>query len=360
MSRRVVIDFRGLSINIQAQCEVALESLCKVEDLLKKVQETSSRLRTDKITRYEKGLIKTQKEIKSKIDDFVKDLEEYKKYGVYTGYEESGRVLLADELRRKGDNLSREVSELTGERFVVLDKLISQELYESGSRVMERLHDKAHGVLNLDEKTLEEINKIEDVALRELAYNQYVNSQKSNLTLESVMEEAKEQYNNIIEEKKDEVIAEYKKELKSKGISSEVITSNMTIDEASKAVYQAKTDEKVRQETLKIIIKTLRGRGFVIDTKNNLKIDRESNIVKLVALKASGQKAEFEIHLNGKFMYDFDGYEGQACKKDIEPFMEDLKNIYDIEILHEEVIRENPDKIQTKKYQYLDTKKGRN
>ena len=225
---------------------------------------------------------------------------------------------------------------------------------------MERLHDKAHGVLNLDEKTLEEINKIEDVALRELAYNQYVNSQKSNLTLESVMEEAKEQYNNIIEEKKDEVIAEYKKELKSKGISSEVITSNMTIDEASKAVYQAKTDEKVRQETLKIIIKTLRGRGFVIDTKNNLKIDRKSNIVKLVALKASGQKAEFEIHLNGKFMYDFDGYEGQACKKDIEPFMEDLKNIYDIEILHEEVIRENPDKIQTKKYQYVDTKKGRN
>ena len=39
--------------------------------------------------------------------------------------------------------------------------------------------------------------------------------------------------------------------------------------------------------------------------------------------------------------------------KDIEPFMEDLKNIYDIEILHEEVIRENPDKFKQRSINML-------
>lgn len=46
-------------------------------------------------------------------------------------------------------------------------------------------------------------------------------------------------------------------------------------------------------------------------------------------------------------------------QKDIEPFLEDLKNIYDINILHEEVNWENPDKIQTQKYQYVDVNKNK-
>ena len=48
-----------------------------------------------------------------------------------------------------------------------------------------------------------------------------------------------------------------------------------------------------------------------------------------------------------------------ACKKDIEPFLEDLKNVYDINILHEEVNWENPDKIQTQKDQYVDVNKNK-
>ena len=132
------------------------------------------------------------------------------------------------------------------------------------------------------------------------------------------------------------------------------------IDEANAIANEAITDETVRKETLKVIIKAIKDRGFIVDTKKNLKIDKERNIVKLVALKASGQMAEFEIQLNGKFMYHFDEYEGNACKKDIEPFLEDLKNIYDINILHEEVTWENPDKIQTQKYQYINKNKGTN
>ena len=157
-----------------------------------------------------------------------------------------------------------------------------------------------------------------------------------------------------------EVIQEYKEELKTRGISTEVLDKAISIDEAYSIANEAITDETVRKETLKVIIKAIKDRGFIVDTKKNLKIDKEKNIVKLVALKASGQMAEFEIQLNGKFMYHFDEYEGHACKKDIEPFLEDLKNIYDINILHEEVTWENPDKIQTQKYQYINKNKGTN
>ena len=39
--------------------------------------------------------------------------------------------------------------------------------------------------------------------------------------------------------------------------------------------------------------------------------------------------------------------------------MDDLKNIYDINILHEEYIWSNPDKVQTKKYHYQSTNKNK-
>lgn len=130
--------------------------------------------------------------------------------------------------------------------------------------------------------------------------------------------------------------------------------------EAINFLNTAIADEKIRKETLKVIIKSIKDRGFVVDTKKNLKIDRQRNVVKLVAVKPDGKTAEFEISLNGKFMYRFEGYEGQACNKDINPFIEDLKNVYDINILHEEVQWSNPDKIQAQKYQYMNTNKGKN
>ena len=46
----------------------------------------------------------------------------------------------------------------------------------------------------------------------------------------------------------------------------------------------------------------------------------------MVAMKASGERADFKIYMDGKFIYDFHhGYKGQACQKDIEPFMKDLE-----------------------------------
>ena len=107
-----------------------------------------------------------------------------------------------------------------------------------------------------------------------------------------------------------------------------------------------------------IIIDAIKKYGFIVD-KKNVKIKRDTNEVILVALKASGQKAEFRVFLDGKFMYDFRGYEGQACQKDIEPFMHDLEEVYGIPVTKQIEIWSNPDKISTMKYQAMNTNKNK-
>jgi hypothetical protein len=88
-------------------------------------------------------------------------------------------------------------------------------------------------------------------------------------------------------------------------------------------------------------------------------INRESNEVVMVPLKASGEKAEFRVFLDGRFIYDFRGYEGQACQKDIEPFMKDLEEVYGVHVTKSQEIWSNPDKISTMKYQTFNTNKNR-
>ena len=63
--------------------------------------------------------------------------------------------------------------------------------------------------------------------------------------------------------------------------------------------------------------------------------------------------------LDGKFIYHFHGYEGQACQKDIEPFMQDLEEVYGIHVTKQTEIWSNPDKNSTMKYQAINTNKNR-
>ena len=229
--------------------------------------------------------------------------------------------------------------------------------YFLGKDASNVLKNKVDGVIEVNGELTKQINNIEDVSLRELAMLEA--TKDNNVNFDTILIRAQNKYDELLGKKQQEVITGYKEELAKKCIDSDVIKDTDSIDEATNKYNEALIDESVRKEILTIIVKTIRKRGFIVN-KNNIKLDKHLNLVRLVALKASGQKAEFEIQLNGKFMYRFDNYEGQACKKDITPFIEDLKNIYDINILHEEVIWENPDKIQMQKYQHVNTNKGNN
>ena len=105
-------------------------------------------------------------------------------------------------------------------------------------------------------------------------------------------------------------------------------------------------------------MQAIEARGFIVD-KRNIRIQRDTNEVVLIALKASGEKAEFRVFLDGRFVYDFHGYQGQACQKDIEPFLRDLEEVYGVKIKASQEIWSNPDKIATMKYQTFNTNKNK-
>ncbi len=103
-------------------------------------------------------------------------------------------------------------------------------------------------------------------------------------------------------------------------------------------------DEKLRRSAINAITKSIASRGFIIDRKNIRHI-KETDTVKLTAMKPGGQKVEFNVDLNGKFMYHFQGYEGLACEKDISAMEKDLEEIYGIKIRDKKTTWSNPDKL---------------
>lgn len=375
MSHQVTVDFEGLSTQIQIQCETAAHSLCKIDKTLENVRKNASRIQTQKLKEYEEYLLNSKDTIQKQIDLFKAKLEEYKALKIQridsdvryaSGAQNVSMVNKWNELnttlKTEGQNLARLVADLTGAKLAVIDQLVNEGLLEEITNVSQELQNQINGVKTFDQNLLGQINAIDDVSLRELAYQQLV---KGNADFNSIMNNAQQEYDKILG--RSSFVEDIKEEMKASGVSQEEIqeiTSKPitahTVNEMAANANTAIADEKIRKETLKVIIKSIKDRGFVVDTKKNLKIDRQRNVVKLVAVKPDGKTAEFEISLNGKFMYRFEGYEGQACNKDINPFIEDLKNVYDINILHEEVQWSNPDKIQTQKYQYMNTNKGKN
>lgn len=359
MSQQVIVDYEGLSIRIQAQCDTAIHSLCKIDKTIEKIHKTADKLESTKVVEYENYLLESKKIINEKIEKFKEQLSRYqalKKIATNnhsSDYEKYLRV--KNQLESQSNDLINSVNDLTGSKLAAIDEMIDEGILDAGNNLLA----KSQGVLQFSRQILDEINKITDISLRELAYRELLKEENKSLGFNEILLKAQQEYDELLGKKTRKVIEECKKDLNESGVALDILEKVTSIDEAISLTNESITDEKIRKETLKIIIKAIKTRGFIVDTKRNLKIDKKRNIVKLVALKASGQMAEFEIQLNGKFMYHFDEYEGQACRKDIEPFLEDLKNIYDINILHEEIQWENPDKIQKMYYQRVDTNKNK-
>ncbi len=102
-------------------------------------------------------------------------------------------------------------------------------------------------------------------------------------------------------------------------------------------------DERLRRSAVKAIVGCITSKGFVV-RREDIRHIRETDSVKITAMKPGGQKAEFSIDLNGKFIYHFQGYEGRACEKDIGPMEADLEKVYGIKLTDKKTLWSNPDK----------------
>lgn len=343
MSHTVQINYEQIAVQCHSICEVAENQVAELDKMLADLEGSSSRLLNDQTEALRKQIEREKRELIKSIEA-VKTQADKKTLTTTAG---------AQALQRQANKLA---TGRLAEMRALLDSLLSESIAANQAKMI----DRANGVIRLDEATKKFLDTIEDEVLRQFVYIAFVRD--SSLSGTALLEAGKALMNESVEaryEKEAEII---RAELAAAKVPAEtvdkIVGAGTPIAEIREAATTEIVEEKIRQKSMKLIIKAITKRGFIVNEKN-IKINRETNEVMMVALKASGERATFKVFLDGKFIYDFRGYEGQACQKDIEPFMTALEEVYGIHVTERQEIWSNPDKISTMKYQAINTNKNK-
>ena len=343
MSHQVQINYEAIAIQCNSICEVAEKQLKELDRLLAEIESESTQLLNEQTRALKRQILSERESL----------LEEMKQLR-----ERADRRTLSS--TREATNLQKRVNELASQKIIAFEETLRTLLGDRLQDNQRKLLERSNGVITIDEQTQKLLDGIQDVALRQFVYIAYLkdNTLSGDALLKAGQALMGQTYESRMQEEQAKIRAEMEAARVDKATIDKVVTEGKTIAEIRENATTEIVGEKVRQKSLKIIMDAVQKRGFIVD-KKNIKINREKNEVILVALKASGEKAEFKVYLDGRFIYDFRGYEGQACQKDIEPFMKDLEEIYGVHVTKTQEIWSNPDKISTMKYQTFNTNKNR-
>lgn len=369
MSKQVQIDYQQISITCHSICDVAQTRLCELDEILKTIESSSTKIADVQAKNLAQEIRSQKKQLENKIKQVLDMADEDAKKGVVTVDNESGTYKHSGDMINASDQLRSMADELSSQKLIEYRSLLTALLGENIATHQRKLREQADGVISIDGATQKLLDSIDDAVLRQFTLIAYLKD--NTLTGDRLLgagrnlkeQTVNETYESLYEKER----AKIRAELDAARVAPETVTkimngaSGSTREKLIALRQNATTEivgEKVRQKSLKIIMEAIKGRGFVVD-KKNIRINRDTNEVVMVALKASGEKAEFKVFLNGKFVYDFHGYSGQACQKDIEPFMRDLEEVYGMRIVKQQEIWSNPDKLSTMKYQTVNTNKNK-
>ena len=365
MSQRVQINYEQIAVQCNSVCEVAESQLKALDVMIEKIESNSSTLLNEQTAALKRQIEKEKTALQKQIDKVRKKAEEDAKQGVVQTNNHDVRYQHMNDSINAANELRRQIDTLASQKMVEYEGLLSTLLLASLQSNYQKLLNQGNGVVMVDDALKQFLDGIEDEALRQFTYIAYL--QNTSLRGEALLEAGRALVGKTYETRLEEERSRIREELKAARVEASTIeevtkASGGTAKEQIAAMQEAATTEiigeKVRQKSLKIIMQAIKARGFVVD-KNNIKIKRDTNEVIMVAQKASGEKAEFRVFLDGKFIYDFHGYEGQACQKDIGPFMKDLEEVYGVHVTKQTEIWSNPDKISTMKYQAINTNKNK-
>lgn len=369
MSYSEMINYEALSLQCKAVCGVAQKEVRKIDELLQKINITSSSLLTPKIKEYEAYLIKEKGLIEKQIEVLLLKADEQAKLGskrMKLGAPEEEHYKHRMDLIHQAHDFQNHINEMFTSKMEVLNQLINDELQNTGEKADQFLRNQAYGVVELSDKIIMQISTIADASLRELVYREAIQWEHKDATFDQLLDLGEKRLDemgrSLIEKNRERILEGIRKDMEAARIDTATInhtlSSSSDLQSIKASANQEIVGEEVRKESLKVILKAIEARGFMVDRKTSIKIDRDKNEVHVIGKKASGQTAEFTIYLDGRFSYKFDGFEGQACQKDIEPFMSDLEDIYGMKITGRLELWKNPDKLSSQKYQTINTNKG--
>lgn len=364
MSHAVTIDYEGISIECQSICEMASSQLCQLDRMLDALEKGSKRLINSQTEALRREITNIKAGLQQKINSVISHAKSNAKMGrVTVDSDYMGKHANSRGVINEAYELKNMVASLSSTKLLEMESLLNHIMDNQLEVHQQKLIDLATGKIRINQEVIEKINSITDEVVKQYVYLAWVKNQNESFdTLFSIAKEMKNKADNhYCEKAENNKINEIKEELRKEKVDEATIndivniSSSTSMERIEKIRERANSEivnEKIRKESVKIIVQAIKKRGFVI-TKDSVKIDRVQNQVNILAKKPSGAKAEFKVFLDGKFEYRFDGYEGQACQKDIEPFISDLEEVYGIKVTNQTEIWRNPDKDSTMKYQTI-------
>lgn len=360
MSHAVQIDYAKIGLQCQSVCDIAEKRLTELEEMVEEIDRTARRLQNDQTALFHRQLEQEKEAVRTRLHAVQNMALSLMNRGVqttdtdYLRREQQGNIIAAAE------ELQRYIDSLSSGKMQELRALYNSILSERIQKYQQDLADRADGIVRIDEDTAWLLNSIADEVLRQFTYLAYL--KQPELSGEELLKAGKTLRDTTVADRERAEKERIRRELEASRISheriDEILSPEKPLSEMQSEATSELVEEQVRKKSLSIIKKAITARGFIID-KKNIRLDSKTNEVTMVALKASGEKATFRVFLDGRFIYDFRGYEGQACQKDIEPFMSDLEEVYGIHVKAKTEIWSNPDKISTMKYQAMNTNKNK-
>jgi len=362
MSHSVRIDYESISIECRSICEVAAGQLCKINAMLDKISMSSSKLLNGETEDMKAGLLKQEAALREKIQNLVKASDRQDARGIAYA-DNAGKDPYA--VIRAAGALKSEVNKFLSAGMYAYESLLDNLLRKKIAEHAGDMRLRSQGTAAYNAEFSAQLKTVQDEALKGFIYLEWLDNGNSGKAFDELKKLAEQKMKSSIAahiaSNKPAILREIETDMRDakldEGTIQEVLSSGGTgaddqsqIEKIREKASEEITGERIRRETLKVIIACIEKRGFIVDRKN-IKHQKEKDEVVFIAQKPGGEWAEFRVMLNGKFVYRFDGYEGQACQKDIQPFMQDLEDVYGVKVRKAEEIWRNPDKLTTEKYQ---------
>lgn len=370
MSRKVTVSFEALDLINQITCEYAIESLSRIDAMVEYLNEVSNKIGKDKCSGYKKYLLAQKERIRRKMSKVRAPFEQNRNlktqrfdadinYGNKRSRELAG---IYSELEQINEDIECDIVYHTCADIQLIYSMLENGIYNDGLEQVEKMIN-TNPKMNIPDfiTKIDKAKELKDVLLRELVYRELLKPASLYTKFENIVGKAERRASKLLAKRVEEArqVCEQMKQENNIDIVSEYDLGGDVVEDMYFETMRTIIEERTRNATIKAIVKAIRETGFVIDVKNSIKIDRKRNIVKMLAKKPSGQLAEFEVQLNGKFMYHFEGYEGGTCTNDIEPFLQVLEEIYGIHIVKEKVHHDEPLKELKQRQYFEDSNKGK-
>jgi hypothetical protein len=129
------------------------------------------------------------------------------------------------------------------------------------------------------------------------------------------------------------------------GQYGEAIAACKDVEKLLQQADKAALEEDTRREVVRGLLVTLKNMGFVVEGPQVQADGADAGMVTLVGRLPSGRMARFDVQLDGHLKFDFNGYEGRTCGKQLDEVTRALERQFALKAGPVQVTWKNPDKI---------------